>query len=55
LEHIQKQFALLDIGSYPSRCGDKPCGKICISGLDKELVKQAESAIILMLKDKTNP
>ncbi|MDX8382676.1 MAG: competence/damage-inducible protein A, partial [Ghiorsea sp.] len=52
LDAIQQQYTMLEIGSYPSRCGNKPCGKICISGLDEASVEQAEHVIKRMLKDK---
>jgi len=49
---IQAMYPMLEIGSYPARCGKQPCGKICVSGLDMPAIKQAMAAIKIMLKDK---
>ena len=53
LGDIQHRFPELEIGSYPHRCGSKPCGKICISGTDQAMIKNAAEVIEEMLKDYT--
>ncbi len=50
LEEIQQQFPDVEIGSYPGRCGNKPCGKICLSAQDAEQLTKAEHAANEMLK-----
>jgi len=52
LAEIQVQYPDLEIGSYPSTCGNKPCGKICVSGIDETKIEQAIQAIKLMLKEQ---
>jgi molybdenum cofactor synthesis domain-containing protein len=52
LSDIQSQHPDIEIGSYPARCGNKPVGKICISGIDSKKIKQAQNQIEQMLKDK---
>jgi len=52
LTEIQEQYKDIEIGSYPGRCGNQPTGKICISGIDKEKIKQVKQHIESMLKDK---
>lgn len=54
LSEVQEQYPSLEIGSYPSICGNKPCGKICVSGIDEAKIKQAMQAIKLMLKEQEN-
>ena len=55
LGEIQNQYPELEIGSYPSRCGNKPTGKVCISGVDSTKVSLAKVQIKQMLKDKQQP
>ncbi len=52
LSDIQAQYADIEIGSYPGRCGNKPTGKICISGTDKTKIEHVKQQIETMLKDK---
>jgi len=49
LEEIQKQFPEVEIGSYPSRCGNRPCGKICLSGQNSARLTTAEQSVRSML------
>ena len=49
LEEIQQQFPAVEIGSYPSRCGNRPCGKICLSSKNTGHLTIAEQAVRLML------
>ena len=41
LEMIQDRFNNVEIGSYPRMCGNKPCGKICLSSQDSAALEQA--------------
>jgi len=50
LSDIQQQFPDVEIGSYPRICGDKPCGKICLSAQNKEQLQQAKASVQAMLK-----
>jgi len=50
LEEIQKQFPGVEIGSYPSRCGNRPCGKICLSSQHTDLLARAKQAVRAMLE-----
>ncbi len=52
LSDIQNEYADIEIGSYPGRCGNKPTGKICISGTDKTKIEHVKQQIETMLKDK---
>ena len=52
LSDIQNQYTDIEIGSYPGRCGNRPTGKICISGTDKTKIEQVKQHIEHMLKDK---
>jgi len=45
LEHLQKRFPLVEIGSYPSHCGTSPRGKICLTGKDETLLDSAEAEV----------
>jgi molybdenum cofactor synthesis domain-containing protein len=49
LSDIQQQFPDVEIGSYPRMCGDKPCGKICLSAQHQHTLTQAIHAIEQML------
>jgi molybdenum cofactor synthesis domain-containing protein len=49
LEAIQKQFADVEIGSYPSHFSHPASGKICLSGRDAARLEAAESAVRAML------
>jgi len=50
LEDIQQQFPEVEIGSYPSRCGNRPCGKICLSGQNSAQLNKAEEKVKTMLE-----
>ncbi|GAV21068.1 NMN amidohydrolase-like protein YfaY [Mariprofundus micogutta] len=50
LTDIQEQFADVEVGSYPGRCGPNPCGKICLSGQDAERLQQARNSVEQMLE-----
>ncbi|MDT8375689.1 MAG: molybdopterin-binding protein [Mariprofundaceae bacterium] len=50
LEAIQQQFPDIEIGSYPRMCGNKPCGKICLSSQDQNTLDCAVKAVRLMLE-----
>jgi len=50
LEEIQKLFPEVEIGSYPSRCGNRPCGKICLSSQQTDQLTVAEKAVRSMLE-----
>jgi len=50
LEVIQKQFPEVEIGSYPSRCGNRPCGKICLSSKRTTQLDEAEAQVQAMLE-----
>ncbi len=52
LSDIQNEYPDIEIGSYPGRCGNKPTGKICVSGTDKVRIEQVRQHIETMLKDK---
>ncbi|MDX8395756.1 MAG: molybdopterin-binding protein [Mariprofundaceae bacterium] len=54
LEEIQMKFIDVEIGSYPKVCGNKPCGKICLSSLNTISIQQAEQMIVKMLAIKSN-
>jgi len=49
LDELQKQFPEVEIGSYPSRCGNRPCGKICLSSQQTDRLTVAEQAVRSML------
>jgi len=49
LEAIQQRFPKVEIGSYPSRCGNLPCAKICLSSQDTGQLEQAHQAVQSML------
>jgi len=49
LEAIQLQFDDVEIGSYPGRCGPKPCGKICLSSQHPERLQLALGLVSEML------
>jgi molybdopterin-biosynthesis enzyme MoeA-like protein len=50
LEAIQNNHQAVEIGSYPRICGNKPCGKICLSSRDEEALKQAVKTVEAMLE-----
>lgn len=50
LSEIQQQFADVEIGSYPSRCGNQPCGKICLTSQNEDRLKQVEAVIASALE-----
>ncbi|MDX8403130.1 MAG: molybdopterin-binding protein [Mariprofundaceae bacterium] len=50
LELIQDRFQEVEIGSYPRMCGNKPCGKICLSSKNENKLKQAIKSVETMLK-----
>jgi len=50
LETIQDHFNNVEIGSYPRMCGNKPCGKICLSSLDSTALEQAVKEVEGMLE-----
>lgn len=49
LAAVQARFTDVEIGSYPGRCGDKPCGKICLSSQDVERLATAVADVEAML------
>jgi len=51
LEAVQKKYAEVEIGSYPSMCGNKPCGKICLSSQNRALLDRAVKDVESMLGD----
>ncbi|MDQ6987512.1 MAG: molybdopterin-binding protein [Mariprofundaceae bacterium] len=54
LEEIQQQFSEVEIGSYPSHCGNKPCGKICLSSQNTEQLAAAEKTVAAMISKLDN-
>lgn len=50
LADIQQQYPDVEIGSYPSRCGAKAAGKVCLSSQDEARLQQAADAVAAMLK-----
>jgi len=50
LADIQQQFPLVEVGSYPKFCGNKPCGKICLSSQNPEQLSNAVEAVKKMLQ-----
>lgn len=50
LELIQNRFQEVEIGSYPRMCGNKPCGKICLSSKNENELKQAIKSVEAMLE-----
>lgn len=50
LANIQQQYPDVEIGSYPSRCGAKAAGKVCLSSQDEARLQQAADAVAAMLK-----
>ena len=51
---IQAQYPHIEIGSYPGRCGNNPCGKICISGTDESEIQDVMKVVNIMIKEKEN-
>lgn len=49
LETIQNSFSDVEIGSYPRMCGNKPCGKICLSSQDSKALDRAVKQVTSML------
>jgi len=50
LEEIQLRFNTVEIGSYPRMCGNKPCGKICLSSQDGAALAAAVRDVEEMLE-----
>ena len=50
LDTIQQQFPGIEIGSYPRMCGNKPCGKICLSSKEQDDLDRAVEAVSAMLE-----
>jgi len=50
LETIQNNFNNVEIGSYPRMCGNKPCGKICLSSQDSVALNRAVKEVEAMLE-----
>jgi len=50
LKMIQQKFPDIEIGSYPRMCGNKPCGKICLSSQDQGALDCAVKEVKLMLE-----
>jgi len=50
LETIQDNYNSVEIGSYPRMCGNKPCGKICLSSQDNTALEQAVKEVEGMLE-----
>ena len=50
LEKIQQHHDNVEIGSYPMMCGNKPCGKICLSSQDQAALDQAVKEVEVMLE-----
>ncbi len=50
LEAIQSTFNNVEIGSYPRMCGNKPCGKICLSSQDSIALERAVKEVEAMLE-----
>jgi len=49
LDRLQARFPQVEIGSYPSHCGRKPRGKICLSSQDASQLDKAKVAVVGML------
>lgn len=47
---IQSEHPEVEIGSYPTLCGNQPCGKISLSGQDASKIEAAEQAVRDMLR-----
>jgi molybdenum cofactor synthesis domain-containing protein len=54
LEAIQHKYADVEIGSYPRMCGNKPCGKICLSSKDQHALGRAIGDVTTMLETIRN-
>jgi len=50
LETIQDHFNNVEIGSYPRMCGNKPCGKICLSSQNNIALERAVNEVEVMLE-----
>lgn len=50
LEEIQAHYDRVEIGSYPRMCGNKPCGKICLSSQDPDALESAFTEVEAMLE-----
>jgi len=50
LEEIQLRYDSVEIGSYPRMCGNRPCGKICLSSQDKTALDTAVGDVEKMLE-----
>ncbi len=49
LDRIQVQFPDVEIGSYPSHCGNRPHGKICLNSKNGDALLKAVQAVQTML------
>lgn len=49
LDRIQVQFSDVEIGSYPSHCGNRPYGKICLNSKNGDALLKAVQAVQTML------
>ncbi|MCF7821651.1 MAG: competence/damage-inducible protein A [Mariprofundaceae bacterium] len=54
LERIQLGYRDVEIGSYPRMCGNKPCGKICLSSSNRDALDKAFEAVSAMLEELRN-
>lgn len=50
LEEIQLRYDAVEIGSYPRMCGNRPCGKICLSSQDRGALDAAAGEVEAMLE-----
>lgn len=55
LGEIQDNYPHVEIGSYPSHCGQQPSAKICISGIDEDEINKAKTSITTMIKELSRP
>ncbi|MFQ5582386.1 MAG: competence/damage-inducible protein A [Mariprofundaceae bacterium] len=51
LTGIQQQYPDVEIGSYPSHCGPKAVGKICLSAQNSEQLQLAFDDVAAMLRE----
>jgi molybdenum cofactor synthesis domain-containing protein len=54
LETIQNSYDNVEIGSYPRMCGNKPCGKICLSSQNSDVLALAVQDVEAMLQELNN-
>ncbi|MDQ6958683.1 MAG: molybdopterin-binding protein [Mariprofundaceae bacterium] len=50
LSRIQAEFPEVEIGSYPSQCGQRPQGKICLSSQNPAQINEVENRVRMMLE-----